>query len=236
MAGEDSLATVWSSGSAESWSEDFAEPPGSDLLHSQPRLFNGTGNVAAFVGQFFDPLPGSRFGVSSTPKVWLRDTDGTWRNLDHPTMLGGEYLEMTDGFAMGPDEVYVCGNRTPSPHEPPWNPVVTYWNGSVWTALDFAVPATDAGTFVCRGQVRGNIGFGAIIPGGVTEIYELGGGKVTPINTVPREFFEERFMDVRPMPGGRLLLTRLTRLTLDADLLLPDFRWQAADGTWRRIG
>lgn len=229
----DSTATVWSTRSGN-WAADFVEASG-DAIDRGPFLFQSGGDIAAFHANRFDPLPGSRFGVSFTPLVWLRDATGSWRDLEHPAKHDGEYLSMSGGFVVSDREMYVCGSLEASPGEPPSSPVVSYWDGTDWALIDMAGYALDYG-LVCRASVEPGTAHGALMDGySVFGVFTLRGGAVTVDTDLPGVVTEGVFSDARTLPEGRWLFTRLTRLTgAEGGLLAPTFVWQEVDGSWRR--
>lgn len=230
----DSTATVWSTRSG-SWGADFVEAPG-DAIDQGPFLLQSGGDVAAFLASRFDPLPGSRFGVSFSPLIWLRDSTGSWQDLEHPATHDGEYLLMHEGFVISDREIYVCGSLQVSPGEPPSSPVVSYWDGTDWTILDASGYASSSYELVCRASVESGTAYGALMDGyTVYGVFTLRGGAVTVDTDLPGVVTEGVFSDARTLPTGRWLFTRLTRLTgAEGGLLAPTFVWQETDGSWRR--
>lgn len=230
----DSTATVWSTRSG-SWGTDFVEAPG-DAIDQGPFLLQSGGDVAAFLASRFDPLPGSRFGVSFSPLIWLRDSTGSWQDLEHPAKHDGEYLLMHEGFVISEREIYLCGSLQASPGEPPSSPVVSYWDGTDWTIFNASGYAASSYGLVCRASVESGAAYGALMDGyTVYGVFTLRGGAVTVDTDLPGVVTEGVFSDARTLPTSRWLFTRLTRLTgAEGGLLAPTFVWQEVDGSWRR--
>jgi hypothetical protein len=234
VTGSDSTATVWSSRSG-SWNVDFTEAS-DDPIDRGPFLFQSGSDAVAFHANRFDPLPGSRFGVSFTPLIWLRDSAGTWRNLEHPAKQGEDYLQVSEGFVLGGQEVYVCGSLGPSPGEPPQSPIVSHWDGTVWSIIDLSGYSSADYGLVCRGHVVSGRAYGAMMGSDtVLGVFTLRDGAVTVDTELPDVVAQGVFSDARTLPSGRWLFTRLTRLSITkGGLLAPTFVWQEEDGSWRR--
>jgi hypothetical protein len=231
---------VWVSDLPTSWAVDLISPLVGRILN-ELKLSNVLDGQLVFSAAGVDSVPrnsGGGFDFFSAPKVFVRDLNGNWNNLDHPPTGGDGFFQPGRPLYLGADDIYVCLISQAVQFGGQGTAHVSHWDGSTWSSIshpDF-IPLTSA--IGCESiDPASGIGYARLIehsggsPIGTVQVMALAGGAATVVPGLPQEDFAA-LSQIHVGSASRLYLAY--EVPLGGNSLIASFQWQTNTGQWRK--